>query len=84
MDSWNARCAESIRKEKLEIEKTYGIKIGKTSISCARCGGAWGFGGHKCQGIYFKNLLVKGKKGVKSQTPLYSDDLTEISSPGTL
>ena len=46
--TWNARSAESIRKEKAEAEKRYGIRIGQTELYCAKCGRRWDFGGHKC------------------------------------
>lgn len=36
--TWNARCQESIRKEKAEAEKCYGIRISQTEIYCAWCG----------------------------------------------
>lgn len=43
-DNWSRRCEESIRKEKREVEKRYGIRIGQTEIYCARCGKVWPHG----------------------------------------
>jgi hypothetical protein len=60
--SWSSRCAESIKREKLEAEKKYGIRIGQTDIRCARCGQSWGFGKHICQDIRFKQLEEKEQK----------------------
>ncbi len=37
-ENWSSRCVESIRHEKAEIEKRHNIKIGQTTILCARCG----------------------------------------------
>lgn len=36
--TWNTRCQESIKKEKAEAEKRYGIRISQTEIYCAWCG----------------------------------------------
>jgi len=44
-ESWIQRVSPSLRKEKQEIEKRYGIRIGQTEIYCARCDRPWGFGG---------------------------------------
>ncbi len=35
--TWNARCLNSIQKEKIEIAKRYNIIFGQTEIYCARC-----------------------------------------------
>jgi hypothetical protein len=45
-ENWNWLCEESIRKEKKEIEKKYGIRIGHTEIYCAECGKSWGTRSH--------------------------------------
>lgn len=47
---WNRRVQDSIKKEKAEVEKRYGISIGQTQIHCAKCGCPWGFGNHLCRG----------------------------------
>jgi hypothetical protein len=60
--SWFSRCAESIRKERVEAEKRYGIKIGQTDIYCARCGRPWGLGGHTCQDTRLKELQLQKKE----------------------
>ena len=38
MGNWNSACLDSIRKEKAEIAKRYGIRFGQTEIYCVRCG----------------------------------------------
>lgn len=48
-ESWDVRCLNSIRKEKAEAEKYYGIKINSTDIQCSVCGKSWGFF-HICGG----------------------------------
>lgn len=50
-ENWNQRMISSIARDRAEIEKRYGVRIGQTSITCARCGRPWGFGGHSCSGI---------------------------------
>jgi hypothetical protein len=57
---WNRRVQESIKKEKAEVEKRYGISIDKTQIHCAKCGCPWGFGNHLCRGGQMS--LLKGFK----------------------
>jgi len=59
---WNTTCENSIRRERLEIEKKYGIKIGQTEISCARCGKSWGFGGHVCADRRFEKLHEESRR----------------------
>lgn len=54
--NWNQRMILSLAREKAEVEDWYGIKIGQTTVTCARCGGPWGFGGHVCDDIRFKSL----------------------------
>jgi hypothetical protein len=53
---WNRRIQASIKKEKVEVEVKYGIRIGQTEIYCVRCRRPWGYGGHVCQDIRFKAL----------------------------
>ncbi len=49
--NWNQRVEDSIKKEKREIEKKYGIRIGQTEIYCAVCGKTWDITGHHgCKG----------------------------------
>jgi len=79
--NWNRKCEESIRREREEVEKRYSISIGQTSISCARCGKPWGFGGHTCQDIRFKNLKERAKKAPKIDVPLSKSDFETISCP---
>lgn len=35
--TWNQRCRESIEKEKTEVQKEWGIRIGQTNITCTYC-----------------------------------------------
>ncbi len=37
MTSWNARSLQSIREQRKEFEKRYGIRLGHTEIYCAKC-----------------------------------------------
>jgi len=39
--SWFTRCSGSIRKQKVEVEKRYGIRFGQTDVYCAKCGKRW-------------------------------------------
>ncbi len=48
-EGWNTRCLNSIRKEKAEAEKYYGIKINATDIQCSFCNKSWNFF-HICAG----------------------------------
>ena len=51
MSDWNNQVLASIAKEKIEVEKKYGIRIGQTEIYCARCGKKWDFTGNNgCKG----------------------------------
>ena len=59
--SWSSRCAEAIRRERSEVEKRYGIRIGQTEIYCARCDKPCWPGNHICQDIRFKELQEKQK-----------------------
>lgn len=44
MKNWNQRCMDSIKREKAEVEKRYGIRISQTEIYCAICGKGWPYG----------------------------------------
>ncbi len=46
--TWDSCCRDSIRKEKMEVEKRYEIRIGQTDIYCTKCSKPWGFGNHTC------------------------------------
>jgi hypothetical protein len=46
--TWSARCLESIKKEKAEAEKRYGIRISQTEVYCVWCGKPANFF-HTCQ-----------------------------------
>jgi len=48
-ESWDVRCLNSIRQEKKEAEKYYGIRINLTDIQCSFCGKSWNFF-HICGG----------------------------------
>lgn len=37
MTDWNRKVQDSIRKEKIEVGKRYGIRIGKTELYCLKC-----------------------------------------------
>lgn len=54
--NWNDRCREAIRKEKMEIEKRYEIRIGQTDIICRRCGKPFWPGRHVCGDMRFEKL----------------------------
>jgi hypothetical protein len=71
--SWSSRCAESIRREKLEAEKKYGIKIGQTDIYCARCGKSWGFGNHTCMDLRLEKLREEKKKRISERKEAKSE-----------
>jgi len=49
--NWDARCSESIKKQRAEVEKRYEIRFGQTDIYCAKCGKTTGFpfDRHICQ-----------------------------------
>ena len=85
-DSWNSLCADSIRRERAEIEKRYGIRFGQTEIYCVRCGRpVTNPLNHACQDIRLKKLQ-KGKKNAK-KTPkmdvsLSMDDFVDPNAPG--
>ncbi len=55
---WNARCEKSIRQGRKEVEQRYGIKIGQTTITCARCGSSCWPGNHTCQDL----ALIKARE----------------------
>jgi hypothetical protein len=57
--NWSDCCKASIARERTEVEARYGIKIGQTGIRCATCGRPWGFGGHICPDMRFKQLQEK-------------------------
>lgn len=61
-ETWNQHCLKSIQRERAEVEKRYGIKIGQTDIYCAKCGRPWGFGGHVCQDTRLKELQLKKRE----------------------
>jgi|GEM_PF-1512537 hypothetical protein len=61
-ENWSSWCEASIRKEKIEVEKKYGIRFGRTEIYCARCGRPWGFGRHTCRDIVFNQLQEEKSK----------------------
>ena len=42
--TWNARCQESIKKQRKETEQKYGIQIDQTNIYCLRCRKPWDYG----------------------------------------
>jgi hypothetical protein len=65
--SWSSRCAESIKREKREVEKKYGIRIGQTEIYCARCGESWGFGNHICMDLRLEKLREEKKKRISER-----------------
>jgi hypothetical protein len=71
--SWSSRCAESIRREKLEAEKKYGIRIGQTEIYCARCGKPWGFGNHTCMDLRLEKLREEKKKRISERKKAKSE-----------
>lgn len=62
--SWSSRCAESIKREKLEAEKKYGIRIGQTEIYCARCGKPCWPGRHVCMDIRLEKLREEKMKEI--------------------
>ncbi len=55
---WNVRCQRSIKQQRIEVEQRYGIKIGQTTITCARCGSSCWPGNHTCQDL----ALVKARE----------------------
>jgi hypothetical protein len=64
--SWNERCLESIKKQRAEIEKKYGIRFGRTEIYCARCGKSCWPGRHVCEAIRLENLHKAREASIKS------------------
>ena len=60
-DNWNRRVEESIRRERREVEKRYGVRFGQTELTCDRCGRPWGFE-HVCRDIYFQGLREKKER----------------------
>ncbi len=69
MESWNARCEKSIREQRKEVEQRYGIKIGQTTITCARCGSQCWPGQHTCQDLaLIKAREVKSEKAAQVET----------------
>jgi hypothetical protein len=64
---------ESIKREKLEAEKKYGIRIAKTDISCAYCGNAAGFF-HVCSAMppERKEEIIRIKKEFERPSSLKS------------
>ncbi len=66
--NWNQRVEASIRKERMEVEERYGIRLGHTEIRCSSCEGSWGFGRHVCQDIRLKQLN-EAKKTSSPKTP---------------
>lgn len=88
MGTWNSACLDSIRKEKAEIAKRYGIRFGQAEIYCARCGRPVADPlNHTCQDIRLKNLQ-KAKKSVnkasKMDVSLSMHDSTGLIAPGAL
>jgi hypothetical protein len=62
-ENWNRKCEESMRKERQEVEKRYGIRIGQTELYCLRCGRSWGFGKHLCRDLYLEQLKEAKARG---------------------
>jgi len=77
--NWNQRIRDSIEKEKAEVEKRYRVKIGRTSITCSRCGSPWGFGGHACQDVRLERLREAKKTGGKMEATVSQSDSGGIS-----
>jgi len=94
MANWNSICLDSIKKEKAEIEKRYGIRFGQTEIYCARCGRPCTPGSHTCGDVRVKRwreakrkgqkTLKRAKEMPKSEIPLSQDDLVDLNAPGAL
>ena len=77
--NWNQRIRDSIEKEKAEVEKRYRVKIGRTSITCSRCGSPCGFGGHACQDVRLERLREAKKTGGKMEATVSQSDSGGIS-----
>ena len=86
MAEWNRRVEASLRKERVEIEARYGIRVGMTSISSARCNRPWEFGeGHSCHEDRLRKLKKSGEKGPQNEdTPISLGGSAGISSPGAV
>ena len=86
MANWNSIGADSIRKEKAEIEKWYGIRFGQTEIYCTRCGhSVTNPLSHSCQDIRLRGLQEAKKslkKSPKKDVPLSMGDLVDLNAPG--
>ena len=63
-ENWSARVVDTIKQERREFEKRYGIRIGRIEICCARCGKPWGLGNHVCQDIRFEMLKEKREEKI--------------------
>jgi hypothetical protein len=68
-ENWNRKSEEAIRIEKREVEKKYGIRLGRTEISCNRCGRLYGFE-HLCRDLYLQRLREEKEraKALKNET----------------
>jgi hypothetical protein len=84
--NWNFLCLESIRKEKAEVAKRYGIIFGQTNIYCARCKRPMplDFKQHTCENTRLKalreekNPKKRGLEAPKRDVSLSLDDFKEI------
>lgn len=73
--TWNERCLKSICNQRIEIEKKYGIKIGKTDIKCLKCGDKWSPENHECKKRRLsykrsKNGNPQNKSGIVLDNPV--------------
>ena len=66
--SWDSTCSDSIRREKAEVAKRYGIRVGQTEIYCASCNRPCWPGRHVCQDIQLQRLH-ESKKASSKKTP---------------
>jgi len=81
-ESWASRCAESTNREKREIEKKYGIRIGQTDIYCARCNKPWGFGSHTCIDLRFEKIREEKRKRISDLKEAKNEAYDIIKSLG--
>lgn len=83
MSDWNRKVEDSIRKEKAEVERRYGIKIGRTEICCSRCGKSSVPGVHSCQDIRFKQLKEAQKHTSPHPSAVFGESLAVAHCGGS-
>lgn len=76
-DHCSLQCSDSIKKQKTESEKRYGVKIGKTDIRCLRCGKSCVPVEHVCADMVVQKMQ-EGRQKALIRTKIDSDESLKI------